>query len=584
MGLVGTARRHPDTAAALGLTVIATLVTIIWLWRFRRGGFFNIDEAAYLGGVYDDTTGLQRGGLSGLLRAYGAHSDYAPLVPLSGVPFQLLFGTRLLVPLLALSAWLGVLLVSVAAVTRRLCGRRWSVLAVLAVAGVPGVIDSTRLFHFALPATALLTATVAALLASDRLRRTDWSIATGVLAGLTLLSRSMMVALVPGVLLATGIVVLRSPQRRRSARNLALASVAGLTLAATWYLPNLGSVTGYLTGTGYGADSLEYGVRHAPWEVAWWTARLARVVQHDIGLPIALVIATGLGSLVVLGVRRGRTRMLTFSSPGAHAAIVCTVVVGFGYLSLSTSATPGTEFELPLVPCAVCLALAGIARLRRPSIRAFSAGAVAAVAVVVLTVKSGLATPAVSVWQADVPLVGHVTVLDGRGEIQRYAELFGSGTPGSLEPAAIEQQWLSAAGTLHDRLLAFARGNGRLPVVCFATRDAFMSSNHLGLAARYLDDSPPLPVAQLNPVRGGDSAANYRVRLSLPEEGQPNLLITGDPSPRDFRPAVTQAFAIEAARELGFRPAFTDDLPDGRRLTVWWLLRGPVIPVGGGSG
>jgi 4-amino-4-deoxy-L-arabinose transferase-like glycosyltransferase len=86
-------------------------------------------------------------------------------------------------------------------VARHLMPARWAALAALCVGTAPVVSDFSRLFHFAVPAAALLTAALWALLSSDGLRRTRWVVAAGVLLALMLTARTMTVSYVPGVML-----------------------------------------------------------------------------------------------------------------------------------------------------------------------------------------------------------------------------------------------------------------------------------------------------------------------------------------------------------------------------------------------
>lgn len=63
-----------------------------------------------------------------------------------------------------------------------------------------GAFVFAREYVFALPAAALLSCAVYALLRSDALRARYWAIACGVTLGLMVLARAMTIAFVPGVL------------------------------------------------------------------------------------------------------------------------------------------------------------------------------------------------------------------------------------------------------------------------------------------------------------------------------------------------------------------------------------------------
>ncbi len=148
----GFARRRPELVAALVLTLLVSAMGIAWVLRYRRGAVVDVDEAAYLGAVWDDTTGLQRSGLGGLWQAWTMHAGFAPLVPLSAMPVQLLVGRHLLAAFAVLDAWYGVLLVSTAFLARRLVSGRWAVLAVVVGRLCARVSSTTRVpFTLRLP-------------------------------------------------------------------------------------------------------------------------------------------------------------------------------------------------------------------------------------------------------------------------------------------------------------------------------------------------------------------------------------------------------------------------------------------------
>jgi hypothetical protein len=108
-------------------------------------------------------------------------------------------------------------------------------------------------------------------------------------------------------------------------------------------------------------------------------------------------------------------------------------------------------------------------------------------------------------------------------------------------------------------------------VVAFASRHRVVNVNSVGLAAM-LWWGKDISFAQLS-GDPSDTPAAYASYLSAPEHGQPNMLITTNDTQGDFAPLVTQPYAEQAARSLGFRVIRTTTQPDGRELRVWWLER-----------
>ena len=107
---------------------------------------------------------------------------------------------------------------------------------------MPGTLLFTREYIYALPSAALLACAVYALIRSDGLRLRRWAIACGVALGMLLLTRTMTIGFVPGILLA-GLVALflRAPEERRPRYlNFGLSIVAMIAVAAIWYARNVG--------------------------------------------------------------------------------------------------------------------------------------------------------------------------------------------------------------------------------------------------------------------------------------------------------------------------------------------------------
>jgi len=213
-------------------------VHVVWLVRFRHSSLTEWDEAGYIQIGVLDRVGLAHGGLVGLVRTVVHQPGEAPLVPLLAVPIYLVAGTGVFQSLFVLPVFFAILVAATYALARTLVAPAWSLLAALAVAGMPAVIDYTRLFHFAVPATACATVALWALLASDGLRRRAYALAAGAFIGLMVLSRTMTLAYLPGFALAAALQLLfRRETLRMRVTNVVLASVVATAVAATWYAP-----------------------------------------------------------------------------------------------------------------------------------------------------------------------------------------------------------------------------------------------------------------------------------------------------------------------------------------------------------
>ena len=159
------------------------------------------------------------------------------------------------------------------------------------VASVPGVVDSSRAFNFALPAAAMLTATLVVQLHTDAFRSLAMSVLWGVLLGLSALTRTVSLSLLPPLILAAVLSVVLSRPRGRQALNLGVGLLLGALVAGSWYSATWRPVLQYLTGYGYGADASRYGAARSVVSLGWWTFRLNRAVNTEVFAPLALAIA-----------------------------------------------------------------------------------------------------------------------------------------------------------------------------------------------------------------------------------------------------------------------------------------------------
>jgi 4-amino-4-deoxy-L-arabinose transferase-like glycosyltransferase len=562
------------TIVVLSATAVLVALHVFWLHRFRFGFVTEWDESGYLSIALHNTDALRTGGPFSLVSAVIEQGVQAPLVPLSAVPFNVVFGNGVDAGLLTEPAFFALLVLSTYGVARRLVDSWWAVLAALAVATAPVVSDYTRIFHFSIPAAAMFTSALWALLRSEGLSRRSWAIGCGLLLGLMVLARSMTIAYLPGFAIAAVLPLVLSPvDRRRRMVNLALLCGCGGALAALWYGPNLYSVGDYLLNFGYGAESSAYGAAHSPLSIGYWTRELGGLVD-EIYLPLGTVLAACLAAAAVsFLLRKGRQKaswgILKTWLTGSTALTL--VVVIEGYVALTSSRNQGTAFALPWLPALVVIVVAAVASIRQRPLRLALAGILAAVSLFNLTMKSGLVPEVASPVTADLPALGQTTVVDGRGLVQIEVAAAGYPTGGPTDQMPpLQRRWLPFAGRLARWSFQHAERHGRQPALASGFDDPLLSNTRIALGSE-LALSRPLSTLFLKPFPQGDSAASYRSQL---QESHSNLLITGERGPGTPGIRLTRPRVEAGARSLGFKPVRLFTLPDGRKLTMWWRPMG----------
>ena len=551
-----------------GMVVVMVVLHVIWLVRFRRGYVTEWDESGYMQFALSNFDALHDHGLWSFAKTVGGRGTFGPLLPLvTSISYPVVgrgvFGGLLVVPLFFVG-----LVAAAFGLARQFVSDWWAVLAAFAVAAIPAVTDYARLFHFALPATACMTAALWALVRTGGLRRSGWAAAFGVFVGLTLLSRTMTVAYLPGFVLAAGAFFLvEAPDLRVKARNLAIAAGAAILVAGPWYLANARSIYDLLLGTGYGEAATPYGRDYQVASWGYWSKEL-RLDLALLWLPLGCVLlaafVTAFGYAAMRRLRTDAPLLTLPRSARAVALLALVLVVLEGYLALTSSRNEGTAFALPWLPAVVVLGVVATASIPARALQLGLASLLVAVSLGAVVSKSGFFEPLAKVRTAAVPGLGNVPVTDGRGIIQLEVAGGGYDIGKVTEPLpALHRRWLPVAREVIGWSLSRADARHEPLNITLGLDDRIFGNSRLILAAQ-LWYHRYQPVDYLT-SSAGDTVASYRRQLLSPR--RENALVSGELAP----PAtVTRAKVEAAARSLGFAPVKSFTLPDGRKIWLWW--------------
>ncbi|MBA3736236.1 MAG: glycosyltransferase family 39 protein [Actinobacteria bacterium] len=550
---------------------MAVVLHVVWLVRFRRGYVTEWDESGYLQFALSNFDDLHDHGLSAFARTVGSRGTFGPLLPFVTSLAYPIVGRGIFGSLLVLPLFFAGLVGASFGLARRLVSDSWAVVAALAVAAIPAVTDYTRLFHFALPATACMTAALWALVRSEGFRRPGWAAAFGLFVALTLLSRTMTVAYIPGFALAAGTAFLvGAPELRVRLRNLAIAVGTTGLIAGPWYIRNARSVYDLLLHSGYGEGATPFGRRYHVASWGYWTKEL-RLDLSYMWLPLAAALVVcfvvALAYLVARRpqlIRTGRPR-----SPRAAAVLALVLVVLEGYLVLTSSRNEGTGFALPWVPALVILGVTAAASIPARTVRVALAGVLVVVSLGAVLSKSGWVEPLAKARTVAVPGLGRVSLTDGRGIIQTEVAGDGYDIGRVTEPLpAMHRSWLPLAREVVGWSLRHAEQRGQTLHLTLGLDDRIFANSRLILAAQ-LWFHRFLPVDYLRPYPDGDKIAAYRRQLLSPQPV--NALVTGEPP---TVASITRKKVEAAARSLGFIRLKSFTMPDGRTIWIWWRERG----------
>jgi hypothetical protein len=559
-------------AMAIGITSSIVVITnLLWIRAHRAGMPFNIDEAGYLQRAIRNGDALRSGGISAFWHLYREPDPQAPLLPFFTGFWHYITHMGPLGLIASEQVFLVIAVAGTYMLARRVdSNRSAAVVAAASIAALPGIIAGGQSFMFALPATALMTAVLATQLRAGCFQRLRPALLWGLMFGLALLTRTVMLALLPACVaaLVVRLAAVRAGARQwfRAAAGLAVAAI----VAGSWYTATWRPVWNYLTGYAYGIEAANYGPQRSPLSISWWTARFVHVVNVEIYAPLLVAAVVSVVILLLsLNQRPPRERSLaaTLRSPRSTVGIVLVV----DYLILTSTRNVGSDFELPLVPAAFALLFAAVSQTGRRRRAVALAVASAAAAFSFIAAEGILPGPPM---RTEVGL-GRLQVVayDDRGPLVYYGMRFLPPTSVGTESAV--RRWETSNVDLLRLLFSEADAHGKPdPVVFFAVQDAFVNTNSLALGAQ--ERGIPLRIGLLVPAR--EAGESYAAQLQDPMRGLPDVIIVGRPSSIRagavaFAPEVDMTRVRRAALHDGFRPSGGLTLPDGRRMELWWRER-----------
>lgn len=582
----------------LGLVVLGALVAgnAVWIHAYRFGLPFTIDEAGYLQRAFADGQALRGGHLHELLRQWSTPDFVGPLLPLVGGVLGALTGATPWSVLDAQQIFYLLLVIGTFFMARQIMSAGGATLAAFIVACTPGVLVSSHFFLLGEPCAALFTMTLAAQLRARSFDRLLPALAWGALLGLTSLTRTMVLGLIPALLLTAAIVVAATGVSRRRLMHLGLSVLLAVAVAVTWYWTSWPAVYRYLTNYGYGRQEYLYTGGVTEPLSRRWVLRLGNIINQDLYFPIALTLIVAVLAVTASAIFRrsnthlsggSRVRQLRRVAEHPLASLLAVLLLSFG--ALSTTDNSGSYFELVLVPQIVVAVIAGTGKLRtRPRVAVVTACVGAAL--VSAVDQFGLVPRLSEASSVSVAGTSFVAFNDANSDFvgPRLRELnYGGSYWSNCGGATVScfygridninerylDRWLTANGEVTHFLYHYGPSHGYSPVVFFAYQGPLLNTNTVALDAQLEHRSLPIGALIPSPLRDGLS---WRTQLENPLYGQPNFVIAGEPGSEHLSRESSSKLLARVATQLkadGFRVVHTITIPDASPVQIWWKDR-----------
>lgn len=597
-------RKHLVALAVLVPGVV--VANLWWLYSYRRGLPYNIDESGYLqrGVLYQQE--LARHGLLGLSAAWSRPDIVAPLLPLVAALLRAVAGLSPFGMLGTVELFYGLIVIGAYLLARQLTSDGWALVSAIVVACLPGTIDGGRVFLLAEPCAAMYVLLIAAQIWADRFQSLRRSLLWGATLGVTSLTRTMVLALLAAPLLVAAARLLLLKPSIASIRNATLGFALAVLIGGSWYRGSWDAVRSYLTTYGYGSQAGAYGHHHSIATWGWWTGRFVNIVDQDVYLPLLIALSAAMiATLWRLAASRTRSRYADSSASATprgalsevrrlieNDAVCIALILAGSYVVLSTSQNSGSYFELPLVAPLVCVL---VSRLRRSGAAARVAVAASLLIAGALTMVDQLNLLPLASRYSSVQLSGLSATAFNANEVDFSGpKLHGSHLGGIYwtdcggatitcfygRSRNIDLPYVSSWGRLSPELVdfiySFAAAHHRSPVVFFAYQGPLLNTNSVSLVAQLEGRNLPIGALMDPALRHG---ATLSVQIEAPNYGQPNFVLAGVPpirmsqsaGPGSPRSGLRQV--VRLLRANGFSLVRTMSLPDAQPMGIWWIDR-----------
>ena len=250
------AASHPIAVTA----AVATIRAFADIARARPLGAYPVDDAGFTASALVLHRALAAEGPVQLIGdALGLSGG--PLLPLLDVGPIALLGRNVTALAVMPALAMAVTAVLVAAIAKRLSSGGPALVAGIVAVGLPSGVLAGQSHQVVVAAVPAFLLAVWALLSSDEGHRRSMMVLCGAAAAGAVLGRPMLVAYLPGLLVAGWFMLRRD---RRTAMNSVLAAVTAGVIVAPWVWVAGGQAREYLLGHAYGSEAESFGPDSLP--------------------------------------------------------------------------------------------------------------------------------------------------------------------------------------------------------------------------------------------------------------------------------------------------------------------------------
>ncbi|MBI2410869.1 MAG: glycosyltransferase family 39 protein [Candidatus Kerfeldbacteria bacterium] len=326
------------------IILISITANIVWILRDTSPALWDI------AGHSQRSASIAQLLHAGRLRdVFGFDSIYPPLTYLVTAVGFLLFGLHSDIPQYSFLLWLVLMLVATYSIANTLYRDRGVALfSTTLLLCYPLLAHFTRIYDLDFPLTALVTATIAALLRTNGFRNRRWVVVTSVCIALTLLTKwtAVLFLAIPVVSVVCTTFVQQKSKRRVLVQHIALALGIILFIAGPWYLVHGSTVVSSAQDTRNNIFSVPYENVLRIDNITYY----ARQSANGMAWPLSVLVVIGFIALF-------------FRKHSQRFALLAWVIVPYLIMTFALYSKESRYF-LPLFPLFAIVSGAGIVSLK----------------------------------------------------------------------------------------------------------------------------------------------------------------------------------------------------------------------------
>ncbi len=558
------------------ISIVIFLINAYWIFKNKRNGILDIDEAGYLTMAWNNWNSFGSKGLIGYFESVSSQTLHAPLqgavTSLLFIPFGPKIFIAIIVPIIF---YVGIFIIIYKILSTTYSTTNSAYLSFF-VTQLNFMVAYSRNYNFAIISSFfVILATYIVLHVRDRSNL--YPLILGSCFGGILLSRTVSIIFLPFLFI---VFVMKQKVEKKNCIELLKGSLlimgAFIFITFPWLANNFHIVFDYLTNFGYGERSREYGSDSSIFSIENLIDQMFRVTlkQYSILTLFALIVIP-LSSFAIERVKKYRKQVHKFRESNNRTIILGYLIITLGpFFILMSSRNKGSGFDLPIIILIHILILIVVKYDPSKFIRVFSGLLTVAQILILFDInyvkKSDASKLALSIAKIQIPLIPlnniSVSYLNGglNGEELnekqvREFQWLNSGIDSNFE-------WNKAKVNI-IRFLEKSNADGQFVVI--TTRHRIVNPNSMNLI-RAQERKGGIPFRFLPAQEISESSNTQIDRIIFDEFGlKPCTVITSNGKINEILPQVNQKVIYNKLKIEKYKLKSRIVLPDFRVFEIY---------------